>query len=329
MKSNRLLSIEIGRLVFCFMVVCIHTGRYEIFSPLLRCAVPFFLLVTGYFCFNEDINKCNSRFAKSALNYFKIYFKAMVVLLPISIILNFLVDGSLDFTLHDFKNLILYGTGWESLRILNLKEINILGPLWYLYDGTLSLFFIYTIKKLLKVKLDFIIFFVCLYFLFVYVTRIFNCGNFCHRPDITMVMFPCLLAGVFLSKYKCLFMRSNTYVILFVTLLLLVLIYIEYNLGYSKKNGVEFFSIPFVACVFILLNKWNIKKNNFIESIPSKTMMDIYIWHVCMYCLLDWMGLTHILFLPLWIFLSLFTISYSLRTNLYCRLLKNMFHTNL
>lgn len=137
-----------------------------------------------------------------------------MILLPISVMLNFLIDGRLDFTLHDFIDLIVSGTGWNSLRILNLKNLNIIGPLWYLYDGTLCLLFIYFIKKFLKVKLKFIILFVCLYFLFVYITKMFDSGNFCHRSDITMVMFPCLLAGVCLSKYKCLFMRSNTYIII-------------------------------------------------------------------------------------------------------------------
>lgn len=68
MKTNY--SIHAMRMLAAFSVICIHSfASYTTFysyliSGLARFAVPFFLLVTGYFLYHEDYYICLDTFKR-------------------------------------------------------------------------------------------------------------------------------------------------------------------------------------------------------------------------------------------------------------------------
>lgn len=61
-------SLDAAKAVAAFMVVCIHVSfpglAGEIIKVLARCAVPFFFMVSGYFCYYERGNTANKIPAK-------------------------------------------------------------------------------------------------------------------------------------------------------------------------------------------------------------------------------------------------------------------------
>lgn len=111
------INIDIIRLIAAFMIVAIHTYPFEFISNdidflitrvLFRVAVPFFLMITGYFALKNDSNKLLKYTKKLAI----IYGLSMLLYLPINIYNGYF---------HNFNIFVL------------LKDIFLTGTLYHLW----------------------------------------------------------------------------------------------------------------------------------------------------------------------------------------------------
>lgn len=97
----------------CIFVICLHCNLesriYSIFKELFRCAVPFFIIVSGYYCFDEYKDSC-IRKAKKALKKIS---KLTFLIVIIYVIWNLL---KVRFDFDKYYN-------WLCLELINLRSI--------------------------------------------------------------------------------------------------------------------------------------------------------------------------------------------------------------
>lgn len=86
--------INICKLICAFMVITIHTGALSVFSDTAdfvltsiidRVAVPFFIMVTGYYVIPKALKHGNAVIGKYILKIFIVYLAATVLYIPINI----------------------------------------------------------------------------------------------------------------------------------------------------------------------------------------------------------------------------------------------------
>ena len=149
MKSMKKLNIDVIRLVMAFMIVAIHTYPFECISNsldfiitrvLFRVAVPFFLMITGYFVLAKD-NK--EKIIKYTSKIIKIYLLSIILYLPINIYNGYFSNFHI---VYFFKDIFFTGTLYH---------------LWYFPALILGLWISYflihklTLKKALAIALTF------------------------------------------------------------------------------------------------------------------------------------------------------------------------------
>lgn len=268
------INIDILRLVAAFMVVAIHTYPLSFVSDnldylftriLFRVAVPFFLMVTGYFVLAKKDKKVLIEYTKKIL---VLYVISMVIYLPINIYNGYFHNINL-FSL--IKDICLTGTFyhlwyfpatimglWVSFFLINklsLKKSLIITSILYLigifgdnyYNLISSVPFINSIYK-----------------------EIFICFDY-PRNFFLAPIFLCM--GCYLKNNKSKLNHKNVLVIIFtITMLIEGLISLKFNL--YRHNSMYFSLIPLMYILFSLIIE-NKNTNKDIRSISTY----IYIVH--------------------------------------------------
>lgn len=143
MKNERILGIEVIRIVACFIVICLHTITWfrtpsHIIenSLLIRCfladGVPLFWLIMGFFLFRNPNMTLWGKLGKTARD---LLFPAFLVMLVAQIWKDWIVAGGigegflacLDFHSFDAKNLFGNIIKWKS-------DMTYGGHLWYVFS---------------------------------------------------------------------------------------------------------------------------------------------------------------------------------------------------
>lgn len=143
MKNDRILGIEVIRIVACFIVVCLHTitwfrtpSRIIENSLFIRCflmdGVPLFWLIMGFFLFRNPNITLWGKLKKTAHD---LLFPAFLVMLVAQIWKDWIVAGGigegflscLDFHSFDAKNLFGNIIKWKS-------DMTYGGHLWYVFS---------------------------------------------------------------------------------------------------------------------------------------------------------------------------------------------------
>ena len=93
MSKNRIQSLDGMRLIAAFLVVCLHTPSIfppqvsAIISNIARIAVPFFLIISGYYIQNDNKQIENTNIKKAVFKIFKILIWAIIFYFLIDIII--------------------------------------------------------------------------------------------------------------------------------------------------------------------------------------------------------------------------------------------------
>lgn len=266
------INIDMLRLIAAFMIVAIHTYPFEFISNdldflitrvLFRVAVPFFLMITGYFTLKND-NKTLLKYTKKIL---LIYGLSIILYLPINIYNGYF---------NNFNILIL------------IKDIFLTGTiyhLWYFPALILGLWLSYFLINKLSLKKSLIV------SLILYTIGVFGdsyYGLIANIPFINMFykviffLFDYTRNGLFfvpiflIMGYSINKKEINIpiikypYAIIFlITMLLEGLITIKYNLYYH--SSMYFSLIPLMYITFAYL------MNNY-ESNPSIRSIGTYIY---------------------------------------------------
>lgn len=259
--------------IAAFCVVCIHYGPNWL-NPIVRCAVPIFFIITGYY-FPTMIKA----------NFWK-HIKKLTIMLLCSSALYCIWEFQQHF--RD-KNLVLWLTQtFNYEHIINWLYFgeDLFGfHLWYFYAVLIGLIIFYLAKKNNKSKL--------LYKMTPFLLLTYYCGNFTNLPHFYFRNFlfmgiPCMMIGRMIGENKdktFIFLSIKKYIWLYSSISLLM-IYIEACLigNLYHDNGTRdmyIFTIPFILPFFYFaLKNSNFGEKTWIAKIGKNYSAYIYIFHI-------------------------------------------------
>jgi len=151
-KGRPVCGIDRFRQIAALLIVGIHTYplssinenlNFFVVNVVSRIAVPFFLMVTGYFLMPQYLSKERSS-TEPLLNFIKktglFYAIATVLYLPISIYAGYYSNGSITATI--FRNIIFDGTFYH---------------LWYLPASIIGVSLLYLLGRRFSIRIVFVI----------------------------------------------------------------------------------------------------------------------------------------------------------------------------
>lgn len=136
---------DVLKFAMCFLIVVLHTTSIDIISPVLRCAVPVFFMISSYFFYKKYDNAEKTEDKKSILvRYIKrnmqLYLFWLIVLLPFTVIYRGWYEGDvISIALQILKYFLFSSTfpvSWYIMAsIIGVCAITILSR--YINNGIL------------------------------------------------------------------------------------------------------------------------------------------------------------------------------------------------
>lgn len=287
-NSTRIVSLDYARWIFAFLVVIIHIpvigGSY--IMPIAWCAVPFFYMVTGYFLYDNNPAKIGAKITKALKNYLKIWVISFALLTSIVFILKVIYSNPLGWSLKDITDLFVALGNCQAAELVTIHGISYgTSALWFLYGGVISLALLLGLKRWLFNKTLFFVV-VVLY----YVSIFINYRNGYVVPRTISASFIFLYVGMLSHKLVCNYgnlLKNRMIILLFITLVLIVGLYVEQFLFHCESYN-RFVLLPASFSIFLaILNcKTQCGGVKWLQYIPVKCTLDIYIWHRLLYAVL-------------------------------------------
>lgn len=266
MKKQKTINMDICRLLAAFMIVAIHVYPFENISPQLdyfftrvifRIAVPFFLMLTGYFLIPKML-KDKQMLIKYTKKIVKLYLISMLIYLPINIymgyfqqfnLFNFIKDILFDGTFYHlwyfpalllglWLNYIIFTKGKQKIifpLILLLFLIGLLGDSYYGFISKISV---------LRSFYD------CLFYFFDY-TR----NGFFYTPIFLYIGYAIYSTDRILSAKKKIFLLLVNLILMGIEGMLL------YQFKIPRHTSMYFFLIPTAYFLFSFLREREWKRN--------------------------------------------------------------------
>lgn len=272
MNKIRFSTLDAFKALFAFFVVILHSPAFsgkELLYPITRTAVPFFFIVSGYFCYNNSIEKLSNRI------------KRIFILLVLS---EFLFGIWAIFV--NRNNLTEYLTGIFNvkfiLRILILNEQPFYVHLWYLQAYLYVLVILWLLKyfKVDYTKKYIFVAFVILIYCLAMAEFLYNDGNFnpCfYRNWLLGLAF--MLIGMSICAFQSVIVKfKKIYAIL--SLVLIIIGYAEALLLNNFNQELYIGVVGAVVALFCFSVSYSaLLKGSVIEKIGCKYSLYIYIVH--------------------------------------------------
>lgn len=275
--SSRQESFDTLKFFLAFLVVIIHTGFTGYIGlgilTFARIAVPLFFMITGYYLPMMTDEKFKKHLIKIIyLTIFSTLFYALISYIRSHVG----SDVSSDWFAQTFsmKRILIW---------LLFNESIFAGHLWYFYALLYVLVIIYITRKFKKMN----ILYVAIPFLFLgnYLLSFFD--NCILYRNFLFTGFPYVLLGCLFRIYEKrlleVFNKSHTLIIgLVVICICLGIEMLVYKMaGFVVRRDHYFFTLPIVACVFILaLRNPHWGSGSFLTFAGKKYSAYIYILHV-------------------------------------------------
>lgn len=309
---NRNSNIEILRILFAFLVVGLHMPAigFSYIYPIVRCAVPFFFFVSGFFMYKPNSGDFRKSIIKNIVKWTKLYILYLIIFLIISVGLKYFLHNIFDFQKSDllfwikegmcpFVDVIKFGT--KSYGITTL---------WFLYAGIIAFcslkFFYCTIYNRYSLPLILTIFFI-----FLSINIYFNQNLI---PRFALIAIPHVFLGAYIRCHKEeIKKRFNSQRRLYIVLVCcIILAYLEYLILERNYNEI-FYTTPLLTVCIFLVAIYSSTWSTAIKHMPSKCTLDIYIWHRLIYFILILMGINFSKWSTPCVFILVFALSYILR----------------
>lgn len=282
---ERCLAVDSFRLFFAFMVVLIHvpmTGSTYL-TPIFRCAVPFFYMVTGYYIYSESPD-FSFKLLRASRKWLLLWFKYFVILTFFSILIHLVSNQFISFDTSSLIEIISGRGTTESLDVVQIgNEQCGIYVLWFLLSGSYALFFMSLTARIWRKEVSYIL------IAFVYVgCMIISIYGF-HLERILYLTIPFLVLGFFVRKYESIIIKIGRIDLL---LAVLVLTYVEWflmqNLGGAHLDSLLTTPILiFVSFLIILRMKGENGKIWELMSLLGRShALTIYIFHRASYIIL-------------------------------------------
>lgn len=273
-------AIDISRFIFAFFVVVIHVPLMggKILLPFARCAVPFFFIVSGYYLYTTDGYLLRKKAVGSAKKWLKLWLKYTLILLSITVLLNFIDGYAMSWTEADSMDFVLSGFN-RTLDIVYIKGKGYgVSVLWFLYSGGITFALFYVIRKHLNKVITGIV--ISMIFIIALIINYYNEQIVVVRT--ISVAIPFIYTGYILRKHIDVVKKIDNKYFLYGIILFTITLYIE-----SLFKHVEIYvsTFPLTTLIFIYLVK-NPELFCIRLKLPVKISMDIYLWHRLTYALI-------------------------------------------
>lgn len=275
-------SLNVIKGIACIGVCLIHSSFSSPFAASIKCAfgfsVPFFFLVSGYYCFNCDNEKIKKRIIKNLIFLIELLF-------IYSIIDIVFINGFNNFLIKVFNVK-------HILKMLLIGKFNYFNAahLWFLHALIVDylLIIIANKKKIIdKVLLDnkFIFLLLIINVISMFIVSYFNM-NFIYYNNFITCGFPYFVIGMFINKNtnSVCDINNNIFILLFIIGVLISVI----SPYYGWTGDQTFGSIISSICIFIFAIKNSNILNRFIYYIGSKLSKYIYGFHYIISILIDY-----------------------------------------
>lgn len=254
------------------MVVMIHAGLYKKFllSPLYRCAVPLFFMISGYFLMGSNGEWHREKIGK--------YIKKMLLIWGITNLV-YIIFSEFIFTDHSIIH------SHSNILLLIVREITIGGqfcyPLWYITAYVWALI----VLRFWKCKSDKINLCLIGFLLLINISLgAYNCifklvHNFITNNFLTSAL-PFVILGGILKRYTATHTGPKIKSIVY----LLIISYVErlflWHRGYTK--GDLFFITPILSFLILMwfVNHPKFGQTSWIRTIGKNYSLNIYLFHL-------------------------------------------------
>lgn len=268
-------SIDCFRIIACFLVVCIHipfrNTMGAIFIAFGKTAVPFFLVVCGYFLYREDDSEFFKRLKKLAKRIFLLTIFVNLLFMGVTYITMFLVGSN-----QNFINLYFTKSNIENFLFYNMSPFA--DHLWYL--GSL-LYALVILIILVKCRVHKYIMFLSpvLLGVYIYLSKTGDTEFFVYRNAL-LVSLPYVMMGCLIHRYEKILVSVKGYVYLLLAVILSITNVLEY-MSY-KTTAIPFYSAELLVyvIVLILLKYPNMGAGTKMERAGNKYSLFIYIAHI-------------------------------------------------
>ena len=276
LDSKKVHSIDCMRYIMAFFVVCIHipfiSTAGNVAIAFGKTAVPFFLVVCGYFLYRDDNNEFFARLKKQAKKILLLTIGANILFGALSAVMLYI----------RFGNLIAFSGNFTAQKITDFLLYN-MSPfadhLWYL--GSL-LYALLILMILCKTKLHKYVMFISPVLLGVYIALSwFGHAEYYVYRNALFVTLPYVMMGCLIKRYEDKLMKIKTPILWVITAVLCVTTIVELN-TYRRGIGVPFFSAEILVYVIVLLllKYRDFGKDTLLEKLGSKCSLFIYIVHM-------------------------------------------------
>jgi peptidoglycan/LPS O-acetylase OafA/YrhL len=295
--EDRIHSIDFMRFFACFLVICIHIPfegyMGAVWIAFGKIAVPFFLVVCGYFLYREDDVEFKKRLLKQIKNIFILTVVSHLGYLVINYI--FVSKGNLN---------VFFASNFNKKSIIDFFLYN-MSPaadhLWYL--GSL-LYALILILILCKAKwLNYVMYVApILLSLYIYLSWTGDAPYYVYRNAL-FVTTPYVLMGCIMKRHEKVLLKCSGKFLIGLTFVLFITNLLE--LQQYQTTGVPFFSAEFLVYIIVLLcMKYpTIGAGTVLEKIGKRYSLSIYILHISFLIMMADIPLVMIYFGPIILFL--------------------------
>ena len=276
--SSHIHSIDVMRIVMAFFVIAIHVpfaGKAgDVFITYGKTAVPFFLVICGYFLYRDDNNEMMKRLIKQTKRIFIFFIAANVFYAGVYAVYLRVTSGSFDgikecFTAKSLTDFALY----------NLSPFS--EHLWYLGSLLYALLIMLLLNKLKLMKFAMFLapFLVAAYVVLSHL----GIGTPVQLRNALFVGLGYTMMGMLIRRFekKILVHKAAALVLWILFLICCVTAVVELN-GY--KQGI---AVPFVSCeiliyliVLLCLKYPDFGKGTFAEWLGRECSLTVYIMHM-------------------------------------------------
>ena len=276
--NSHIHSIDVMRIVMAFLVVAIHLpfdGKAgSVFITYGKTAVPFFLVVCGYFLYRDDSKEMMKRLLKQTKRILIFFIASNVVYAGLRAIYVRVTTGSFAgmnecFTAKALTDFLLYNFSPFSEH------------LWYLGSLLYALVIMLVLNKIKALK--FFMFLAPLFVAGYVVLSHLGIGESYQLRNAVLVGLGYTMMGMLIRRFekKILDHKATAPILWVLSVICCVTAIIELN---SYKQGT---AVPFVSCeilvyliVLLCLKYPDLGKNTFAEWLGRECSLPVYILHI-------------------------------------------------
>lgn len=268
--------------IACIFVVFIHVkfpGDFgQAVQAVARFAVPFFFMVSGYYCYRKDYQGVKGG-GKKIWHILKITFFAYLFYIVVALLDNWLLGAGNSFN-YSIKHVV-----WVAIFS---QPSNVPGQLWFLF-ALLNVYIIYFFVDLFKArKIAYVAGFIMFLILIVMAQGLWLLGykidpQFYRNGFIEGFAF--FMLGYFLRDKKDKLNISNKSLLTIIIISAILSIVERFVCG--RVFGVHICTYPLVICLFIYAINNEEKHEGIVQRIGKNYSMYVYILHIFFWHELD------------------------------------------